>query len=230
MGSSNVVAHSVTCSLSALGSAPISDRTLDIIRRSIPLIDVAGAVVSLRRAGRRLIGLCPFHSEKNPSFGIDPEKNLWFCFGCGAGGDVIAFVMKLEGCDFRKAVGILSARFGISIQPGTVDRSRLALREELRAIEGRIQEILRREEIRAGNELARLREIVRTHSLENMPCGVYDELRRADVRYLLIVLTNEEDRLRFLTSSPAEQNKRIDEALDDGYVRSGTFHREVPCQ
>jgi hypothetical protein len=230
VGCSNVVAHSVACSLSARGSAPISDRTLDIIRRSIPLIDVVGAVVSLRRAGRRLIGLCPFHSERHPSFGIDPERNLWFCFGCGAGGDAITFIQRLEGCDFRKAVGILAARFGISIQPGTVDRSRLALREELRGIDERIKEILRRERIRCADELERLREICRRSDLDSLPADVHNRLRRADARYVLVALQRQEDTEEFLAASPAEQEKRIDEALNDGYVRSGTFHREVPCQ
>jgi hypothetical protein len=211
VGCSNVVAHSVACSLSARGSAPISDRTLDIIRRSIPLIDVVGAVVSLRRAGRRLIGLCPFHSERHPSFGIDPERNLWFCFGCGAGGDAITFIQRLEGCDFRKAVGILAARFGISIQPGTVDRSR-------------------RERIRCADELERLREICRRSDLDSLPADVHNRLRRADARYVLVALQRQEDTEEFLAASPAEQEKRIDEALNDGYVRSGTFHREVPCQ
>jgi hypothetical protein len=59
--------------------------------------------IELRRCGKEFIGLCPFHSEKTPSFTVNVEKNLYHCFGCGEGGDVISFVMKLDNCTFAEA-------------------------------------------------------------------------------------------------------------------------------
>ena len=70
--------------------------------------DIVGIIeehgTSLRRAGRSLRGLCPFHEEKTPSFNVDPVKQVFHCFGCGASGDVITFVMKLRGLDFKAAL------------------------------------------------------------------------------------------------------------------------------
>jgi hypothetical protein len=225
VGTTNNVSHSVTYSPPALGSGLISDATIEAVH-SIPLIDIVGAVVSLRRAGKRFIGLCPFHSEKHASFGIDPEKNLWHCFGCGAGGDTVAFIQRLEGCDFRKAVSILAARAGISIEHGTVDRSRLAMRAELRAIDERIKKILNQEQVRCADELGRLREISRTSNLDSLPADVYTKLRRADVRYVLLALQPQEEIEKFLSLSPAEQDDRIDQVLEDSYLSSW----EVPLQ
>ena len=64
--------------------------------------------VPLRRQGRNFVGLCPFHAEKTPSFGVDVEKKLYHCFGCQAGGDVFEFVMRIEGISFREALLLLA--------------------------------------------------------------------------------------------------------------------------
>lgn len=191
-------------------------------------MEVAGAVVKLRRRGRQLVGLCPFHNERTASFSIDPEKNVWFCHGCSAGGDTIRFIQRLGHCDFREAVNILAAHAGISIEHGTADRRRLAWSAELRRIDEHLGKILLREQIRLSAELARLRKIVSTHTIENLPCNVFDQLRRADARFVLAVLATEEDRLQFLCSSTIEQERRIDDALDDGYIRSGKCLWETP--
>jgi hypothetical protein len=68
---------------------------------------VESAGVTLRRSGREYVGLCPFHVEKTPSFAVNPEKNLWHCFGCGAGGNAITFVMKMDGVSFKEASSCL---------------------------------------------------------------------------------------------------------------------------
>ena len=75
---------------------------------------VVGDVVNLRRRGARFVGLCPFHQEKTPSFSVNDE-GLWYCFGCGAGGDLIQFVMQYEGLDFAEAVRSLAESHGVPV-------------------------------------------------------------------------------------------------------------------
>lgn len=77
--------------------------------------ELIGSYVTLRRTGSNLSGLCPFHSEKTPSFSVSPAKKFFYCFGCGAGGDVITFVMKMENLDYVQAVEFLARRAGITI-------------------------------------------------------------------------------------------------------------------
>ena len=77
--------------------------------------ELIGSYVTLKRAGSNLSGLCPFHSEKTPSFSVSPAKKFFYCFGCGAGGDAITFVMKMENLDYPQAVEFLAKRAGITI-------------------------------------------------------------------------------------------------------------------
>src|SRR5215211_4866920 len=80
-------------------------------------VDFVGARTELRKAGaRRYTGLCPFHDERTPSFGIDPVEKLYHCFGCGEGGDVFKFVMETEGLDFGAALESLADRAGIELE------------------------------------------------------------------------------------------------------------------
>ncbi len=79
------------------------------------LSDVISSYVALKRTGSGLTGLCPFHSEKTPSFHVVPEKGFFHCFGCGAGGDVITFIMRIENLDYPQAVEFLAARAGITL-------------------------------------------------------------------------------------------------------------------
>lgn len=86
----------------------------EILYRS-DITDVIGSYVSLKRAGSNMSGLCPFHSEKSPSFTVFPATKSFYCFGCGAGGDVITFIKKAENLDYPSAVEFLAARAGITI-------------------------------------------------------------------------------------------------------------------
>ena len=74
------------------------------LKSRVDLATFAVQFTRLRRSGRQLVGLCPLHSERHPSFYIHPEKQIFYCFGCGAGGDLFAFVMRVTGCDFRGAL------------------------------------------------------------------------------------------------------------------------------
>ena len=71
--------------------------------------------MQLRKSGRSWVGLCPFHHEKTPSFHVEPQKGLYYCFGCKAGGDVFDFVMKMEGLTFREALAFLAEKAGLEM-------------------------------------------------------------------------------------------------------------------
>lgn len=82
---------------------------------------VIGGYVQLRRRGRNLTGLCPFHSEKTPSFTVYPENQSFYCFGCGAGGDVISFIRRAENLDYMEAIRFLAARAGMEVPESQMD-------------------------------------------------------------------------------------------------------------
>ncbi len=92
--------------------------------------DVAAPYVNLRRRGKNLLGLCPFHNEKTPSFVVYPENNSFYCFGCNKGGDVISFIMGVENLDFAEAVKLLAQRSGMTLpeEGGDFSMSRLRTR------------------------------------------------------------------------------------------------------
>ncbi len=92
---------------------------IERVRAAADFVAVAGEHIALKRAGRRWQGLCPFHAEKSPSFSINAEEGLYYCFGCGAGGDVITFVREIEHLEFAEAVERLAARSGIQIRYDT---------------------------------------------------------------------------------------------------------------
>ena len=85
------------------------------VRDAVDVVEVVSDHVRLRKRGRTWEGLCPFHDEKTPSFSVDPEKGLYFCFGCRAGGDVFNFVMDRESLNFPEAVEMLARRYGVSL-------------------------------------------------------------------------------------------------------------------
>src|ERR1700751_2861835 len=94
----------------------ISDRDIAAIREQVRIEDVVGDYVQLKRAGAAsLKGLCPFHNEKSPSFHVRPNHGHFHCFGCGEGGDVYAFVQKIEHISFVEAVEGLADRIGYTV-------------------------------------------------------------------------------------------------------------------
>jgi len=93
----------------------IVEEDLASVRERARIEDVVGSYVTLRRAGADMTGLCPFHDEKTPSFHVTPSKGLFYCFGCGAGGDAIKFVQQIENLGYAEAIQQLADRFGIEL-------------------------------------------------------------------------------------------------------------------
>lgn len=96
-------------------AGPNSADFVNQVRTAVDIVDVVGEYVQLRKSGRAFLGLCPFHSEKTPSFNVNAERQFFHCFGCGAGGDVFSFLMKLEQLTFPEAVHRLAERAGIAV-------------------------------------------------------------------------------------------------------------------
>lgn len=94
----------------------IPQETIDEIVRRCDMVAVIGRYTQLRRQGSRFVGLCPFHSEKTPSFGVTPERGVFKCFGCGEGGGLLQFVMKAESLNFVETVQKLGAEVGVEVR------------------------------------------------------------------------------------------------------------------
>jgi DNA primase len=94
----------------------------DRVKQQADIVRVIGEYVQLKKAGQNFRGLCPFHSEKTPSFNVHPTRQIYHCFGCGKGGDVFSFVMEMEKCEFPDAVRQVAEKSGIAV-PRPKERS-----------------------------------------------------------------------------------------------------------
>jgi DNA primase len=114
------------------------------IKAKLPVAEIVGETVALKRAGTIHKGLCPFHAEKTPSFIVTPERETWHCFGCGEHGDIFTFVMRRDGLDFREALSRLAERAGVELSARSAgeDRRRRRLREALEAAIAWYREVL----------------------------------------------------------------------------------------
>ena len=92
-----------------------SDDLIEEIRMKNDIVDVISGYVKLQRKGSSYFGLCPFHNEKSPSFSVSPGKQMYYCFGCGAGGNVYTFIMEYENYTFVEAVKMLAERAGVEL-------------------------------------------------------------------------------------------------------------------
>lgn len=109
---------------------PIPQSFIDELVERCDIADVVGDYVELKKKGVNMFGLCPFHSEKTPSFSVNRDRQIFHCFGCGVGGGVITFIMKIENLDFVDAVKVLAARVGMTV-PEDGDPSASALRKKI---------------------------------------------------------------------------------------------------
>jgi DNA primase len=96
--------------------ARIKDSSVEEVRAAVDMVELVSARTQLRRVGGRYTGRCPFHEERTPSFSVNPQDKLYYCFGCGAGGDAITFVRETEQLDFAQAVEWIADRFRVSLE------------------------------------------------------------------------------------------------------------------
>lgn len=107
----------------------IADQTVEEVRSVADIVEVVGDYVRLKKRGTNYIGLCPFHTEKSPSFNVNPGIGIFKCFGCGEGGDVFAFVGRMEQVPFPEAVRLLAERYGVVI-PETDEEASVSSEQE----------------------------------------------------------------------------------------------------
>ena len=93
----------------------IPEDKIEEVKARVNVVDVVSEYVTLKKAGRNFVGLCPFHREKTPSFTVNPEKQIFYCFGCGEGGNAISFLMKINDMSFPESIRHLAGRMGITI-------------------------------------------------------------------------------------------------------------------
>lgn len=108
-----------------------SDEIIEEVRQNNDVVDIISQYVHLTRKGRNYFGLCPFHNEKSPSFSVSPDRQIFHCFGCGVGGNVYTFLMKIEGINFKEALEQLAER--ANIQLPTLENNADTAKEELKA-------------------------------------------------------------------------------------------------
>ena len=114
-----------------------TNESKDRVRDAVDFVELVSARTELRRAGpARYEGLCPFHEERTPSFGIDPTQKVYYCFGCQASGDVFTFVQETEGVDFKGALELLAERYGVELEREEEDPREAERRERARAAAG----------------------------------------------------------------------------------------------
>ncbi|MCU0558087.1 MAG: DNA primase [Desulfobacterales bacterium] len=112
----------------------IPEEKISEIRSAADIVEIISEAVVLKKTGRNLVGLCPFHAEKTPSFSVNPEKQIFYCFGCATGGNVFSFLMKQQGMTFPEAVKAVAQRCGIELptrEMSPLERRRLSEREVL---------------------------------------------------------------------------------------------------
>ena len=108
-----------------------SDEILEEVKDTNDIVEVISQYVHLKRSGRNYFGLCPFHNEKSPSFSVSPDKQIFHCFGCGVGGNVITFISKIEGIGFKEAIETLADRANIKLP--TIENNLDSKKEELKS-------------------------------------------------------------------------------------------------
>lgn len=132
-----------------LGNIHLTPQLVQAVRDAVEILDIAAEHTRMRKTGRRFTGLCPLHREKTPSFSIDPDQGLFYCFGCGRGGDAIKLYMLLSGDDFPAAIEALAQRYGVPLpkpdhRSGYGGRRERDTQEVLEAAAGYFEEQLQR--------------------------------------------------------------------------------------
>ncbi len=190
-----------------------SEELIDEIKSSNDIVDTISQYVTLKRSGRNFFGLCPFHKEKTPSFSVSPDKQIFHCFGCGVGGNVIHFVSKIENLDFRETMELLADRAGIELPTSENDQNnkRQFMKDKVYKINEETARFYHENLYKPTAKLAQ--EYVKTRKLNNATLksfligysGTYNELYKhlkqkgfTDEEILASSLVNRNDRGQFI--------------------------------
>lgn len=144
------------------------DDIVDEVRSRIDIVDIVSEQITLKRAGKNYIGLCPFHEEDTPSFNVSPDRQMFYCFGCQKGGDVFTFVMERHGFSFRQALEMLADRVGFPLPDQQFSPARRQAASERR----RLADIMERaanyfeNQLRQASSAAAVRRYIRERGLE----------------------------------------------------------------
>lgn len=117
-----------------------SDEIIDEVKSANDIVEVISGYVTLKRKGNNFFGLCPFHKEKTPSFAVTSDRQIYHCFGCGEGGNIIKFIMKIENISFKEAIEFLADRAKIILPTSDIDDVGMS-RDELRNREEQKQQM-----------------------------------------------------------------------------------------
>ena len=164
-----------------------SDETIEEVKQSNDIVEVISQYVHLKRSGRNFFGLCPFHNEKSPSFSVSPDKQIFHCFGCGVGGNVITFIGKIEGIGFKESIEALAERANIQLPTieGNVDNKKEELKSKVYKVNTFAAEYyhkrLYQKEAKVAQDYIKQRKI-NSETLESFKIGYsgnFDELYQA---------------------------------------------------
>lgn len=190
-----------------------SDEIIENIRQSSDIVNIISQYVALKRKGRNYFGICPFHNEKSPSFAVSPDRQIFHCFGCNAGGNVYSFLMKIEGIGFKEAVEQLAERANIQLPKleNTVDNEKEELKEKVLKINEYAAEYYHQNLYKPQSKVAQ--EYIKQRKLNN------DALKNYRLGY--------SGRFDELYQELKRQNFKEKEILESGLVRKndkGTYY------
>lgn len=148
-----------------------AERLIEEIRARLDIVDVISDYLELRRSGQNYKGLCPFHSEKTPSFMVSPDKQIYHCFGCGTGGNMVSFTMRYENLNFHEALEMLAKKAGIDLKAYRFESSNDDIKDKLLDIHKKVLDVFRENLRKTEGASSYLRErglteeIIKTFSL-----------------------------------------------------------------
>lgn len=161
-----------------------SDEIIEEVMQSNDIVEIISQYIHLKRSGRNYFGICPFHNEKSPSLSVSPEKQIFHCFGCGVGGNVLTFVRKIEGISFKETIQLLAEKANITLP--VIQNDSESKRDELRAKVYKVNTFaaeyyhkrLYTQDAKLGQEYVKKRKL-NNETLENFKIGFsgkFDEL------------------------------------------------------
>ena len=155
--------------------ARIARTSIDQVQAAVDMVDLVGQYTDLRKAGANYSGRCPFHEERTPSFSVNPVEKLFYCFGCGAGGNLFGFVQQKENLDFAAAVEYLADRCGISLEYEESDARGEAERRRRERLRGMLEQATRYYErvLLESPVAAAAREYLASRGLDDATCRDY---------------------------------------------------------